>query len=213
MKPYLIILVLFIQYSGSSQELPEYYKRTKKIELIFPHYNYYENDFHFSNPLFNIGIKYNLINHEKKRGYYFGLSTNWYNQVPYNYSFLTTYSREVLYPYFGLFKAFKINKKIDFNFFGELNNRLGYEDVYIAKYQYEIVLDQRPLVDFGLSIGGNMNFKINSKWSINADVKHTYYVFRYYRGAENFPYGSTKNVLTFYFGIGYTFKKSKTQLQ
>lgn len=207
MKQYLIILLLFIQYSGSSQELPELDKKTKSLEAIFPHYNYYDNDFHFSNPLFNLGLKFNVENCKKNRGYYFSLSTNWYRQTPVQYGFLKAISREVLYPSFGLFKSINLNKRFDFKYFGEINNRLGLENVFIAKNSFEIVLDQRPLIDLGISLGGNIDFKLNEKWALIANIKHTYYVYRYYRGDEYFPYGSTKNVLTFYFGVGYTFIK------
>jgi len=213
MKQYFIILLLFIQYSGSSQELPEYYKKSKSLEAIFPHYNYFDSDFHLSNPFFNLGLKYNINNTIKNRGFYFSSSTNWYRQTPINYGFLTVISREILFNSYGLFKDFKLNKRINIKYFGEINNRLGLEKVFVAKNSFEVILDSRSLVDFGLSIGGEANFRMDNKWYLTTNFKQTYYLFIFDKGTPFFKHYASRNVLTFYLGIGYTFKKSKTQLQ
>ncbi len=209
-KSTLIVLCLAIGKMGVSQvgtPISNFKKHT--LELYYPSFYFFDNvNFKFGIPVANMGLSYSSYSSIKKRGWHVSVETHYMRSQP------ATYLGDVIDRQ-GVFLSYGIDKRLinrqNFNLkgFAEFNGRVGDELFYTGGSGNSWNATGRNMLDLGLSIGGDLNYRLPFGMTAFFRVKQSFYYYRVSRGVPqvSFDDGTPRNTLIFSFGLGWNFGK------
>jgi hypothetical protein len=118
------------------------------------------------------------------------------------------FKREVILTEGGIQRCLLSSRRTKVSGLGGLQFRLGEEPIVVAHGNFDVLLDEYPLRDLGISGGLRGQQVLVWNFVLAGEVKFTQYLWRFENGKDHairYPNRSTRNMLSLQMGLGYNF--------